>query len=39
MKGLKGDKRFIEMHLKHKGNNSNNRLGTMKNELMALLGY
>ena len=39
MKGLKGDKRFIETHLKHKGNNSTHRLGMKKNELMALLGY
>ena len=39
MKGLKGNTRFIETHLKHKGNNSTNRLGMKKNELMALLGY
>jgi len=39
MKGLKGNTRFIETHLKHKGNNSTHRLGMKKNELMALLGY
>ena len=39
LKGLKGNTRFTEMHLKHKGNNSTNRLGMKKNELMALLGY